>query len=219
MAGKRDELAQHIQRLCDQHGVDIVERKSRGAWARKRGRTISIRPVKTERTYIIALHEIGHIVGRNRSARRLEQEAAAWDFVLEQSIVPLSDASYAFILRCLDSYLRQAAHSRRSIVIPEKGHRFWKTYEAIVHRIADGNTSSKWRAQLNAVDSTHNQRYVARAGTPRCLRAVSLWNKTNVLRTRRPRAKAGKSSIIHWREDCRLAVLGPQPVPPLNIGD
>jgi len=33
MAGKRDELAKHIQRLCAQHG-----------------RTISIKPIKTERT-------------------------------------------------------------------------------------------------------------------------------------------------------------------------
>jgi hypothetical protein len=140
MAGKRDELAQHIQRLCAQHGIEIIERRSRGGWARKRGRTISIKPVKTERTYIIALHEIGHIIGRNRSGRRLEQEAAAWDFVLEQSIVPLSDAACAFILRCLDSYLRRATHSRRSMVIPKKGHRFWDTYEEIVQRVVRGNT-------------------------------------------------------------------------------
>jgi len=140
MARKRDELANHIDRLCLQHDIDIVERKARGAWARKRGRTISVRPVKTERTYIVALHEIGHIIGRNRSGRRLEQEAAAWDFVLEQSIVPLSDASYAFMLRCLDSYLHRASSSRRTMVIPEKGHRFWVTYEAIAQRGADGNS-------------------------------------------------------------------------------
>jgi hypothetical protein len=132
VATKRDELTNHIERLCLQNDIQIIERKARGAWARKRGRTISVRPVKTERTYIMALHEIGHIIGRNRSGRRLEQEAAAWDFVLEQSIVPLSSASYAFMLRCLDSYLRRATYSRRAMVIPETVHRFWETYEAIV---------------------------------------------------------------------------------------
>jgi hypothetical protein len=126
MAGKRDELVQHIQRLCERHGIEIVERRSRGGWARKRGRTISIKPVKTERMYIIALHEIGHIIGPNRSGQRLEQETAAWDFVLEQSIVTLSDGSYAFMLGCLDGYLHRATHSRRAMVIPEQGHRFWK---------------------------------------------------------------------------------------------
>jgi hypothetical protein len=100
VATKRDELTNHVERLCIEHDIQISERKGRGAWARKRGRTISIRQVKTERTYIIALHEIGHIIGRNRSGRRLEQEAAAWDFVLEGSIVQLSDASYGFMLRC-----------------------------------------------------------------------------------------------------------------------
>jgi hypothetical protein len=139
MAGKRDQLDQHIQRLCHQHDIEIIERRSRGGWARKRGRAISIKPVKTERTYIIALHEIGHIIGPNRSGRRLEQEAAAWDFVVEHAIVPLSDGSYAFMLRCLDSYLRRAAHWRRRMVIPAKGHRFWDTYEMIAQRVVTGN--------------------------------------------------------------------------------
>lgn len=134
VVGKREELAEHIQWLCMKHGITIIHRKSYGGWARKRDRTISIKPVKTERTYIVALHEIGHIVGRHRSGRRLEQEGAAWDFVLEQSIVPLSLASYAFMLKCLQSYLHRAA--RRGMTVPDRGHRFWRTYEAIVERAA-----------------------------------------------------------------------------------
>jgi hypothetical protein len=65
----RDELTNHIQRLCLQHDIDIIERIARGGWARKLGTIICVRPVKTERTHIIALHEIGHIIGRNRSGR------------------------------------------------------------------------------------------------------------------------------------------------------
>jgi len=145
VAEKRDELTNHIDLLCTWHGIDIVERKSRGGWARKRTRTISIKPVKTERTYIIALHEIGHIVGRNRSGRRLEQEAAAWDFVLEQSIVSLSRGSYAFMLRCLQSYLHRATSVRTTMVIPDKRHRFWDTYEAIVqHAVDTSGAHSSW---------------------------------------------------------------------------
>lgn len=138
MTGKREALANHVQALCARHGIAVIERRSRGGWASKRGRTISIKPVKTERTYIIALHEIGHIVGRNRSGRRLEQEAAAWDFVREESIVPLSPASYAFMLRCLHSYLQRAAHARPSMTIPDRDHRFWDTYAAIAHHAGEG---------------------------------------------------------------------------------
>ena len=150
MASKRDELTDHIQRLCRQHDVHISERKAGGGWARKRARTISIRPVKTERTYIIALHEIGHIIGNNRSGRRLEQEAAAWDFVLEQATLPLSHASYAFMLRCLNSYLHRAISARRRMVIPEKGHRFWKTYRAIARRVVDGDEAFQLSGELFA---------------------------------------------------------------------
>jgi hypothetical protein len=137
VAGKTTELTNHVERLCGEHGIQFVERKARGGWARKRDRTISVRPVKTERTYIIALHEIGHLIGPHRGGRRLEQEAAAWDFVIERSIVPLSPASYAFMLRCLESYLHRATFSRRAMVIPEKGHRFWATYAEIGRRAAD----------------------------------------------------------------------------------
>lgn len=137
MATKRDQLSTHIDLLCRQQDIQIIERKARGGWASKRSRAISIRPVKTERTYIIALHEIGHIIGPHRSGRRLEQEAAAWDFVIGHSIVPLSQASYRFMLRCLQSYVHRATYARRAMVVPHQGHRFWQTYDSIAQRVME----------------------------------------------------------------------------------
>jgi hypothetical protein len=134
MAARHDHLRRHIDQLCLEHDIQIRERRRSGGVAIKRQRVVSIRPVKTERTYIIALHEIGHIVGRNRSGRRLEQEAAAWDYVIEQSIVPLSTASYEFMEKALLSYLNRARFTGRRMVIPEQGHRFWSTFEVITAR-------------------------------------------------------------------------------------
>jgi hypothetical protein len=128
-------LAQHVESLCAQHDIQIVERRSYGGVAFKRQRIISIRPVKTQRTYIVALHEIGHIVGRNRSGTRLEQEAAAWDFVISHSIVPLSAGTYGQMLKYLNSYLVRACRTRR-MVVPQPEHRFWSTYALIQSRAA-----------------------------------------------------------------------------------
>ena len=83
-------LEKHINDLCERHQTTILNRSSHGGRASKRDRTISIKPVKTQRTYITALHEIGHIVGRGRSGTRLQQEAAAWQYVLDTSIVALA---------------------------------------------------------------------------------------------------------------------------------
>src|SRR5579862_7604939 len=77
-----DSLAKHIDDLCEKHQIAILNRSSHGGRSSKRDRTINIKPVKTQRTYIVALHEIGHIVGRGRSGTRLQQEAAACAYQL-----------------------------------------------------------------------------------------------------------------------------------------
>lgn len=125
-----DRLATHVEILCAENDIQMVERSSYGGVAFKRSRTIRIKPVKTQRTYIVALHEIGQVIGANRSGRRLEKEAAAWDFVLKQTIIPLSRASYAQMLKYLNSYLLRAQWSNR-MTVPPREHRFWVTYRAL----------------------------------------------------------------------------------------
>ena len=129
-------MASHVADLCAEHGITIVERASYGGWASKKSRTICIKPVKTQRTYIVALHEIGHIVGSGRSGTRLEQEAAAWRFVLDRSAVALAPATYARMQRYLESYLWKAERSRR-LSVPDAGSQFWSTYA----RIREGASS------------------------------------------------------------------------------
>jgi hypothetical protein len=138
LEARRDLLRHHVERLCTEHGIQARERRRSGGAAIKRQRLVSIRPVKTERTYVIALHEIGHIVGRNRGGRRLEQESAAWDYVIEKAIIPLSAESYDFMRKALLSYLNRARFSGRRMVIPEQGHRFWVTFELATARSGGG---------------------------------------------------------------------------------
>lgn len=132
-----ERLARHIEELCLTYGIRVVERRSYGGVAYPRIRTIAIKPVRTQRTYVVALHEIGHIVGKGRGGRKLEQEAAAWDFVLETSIVPFSVATYRRMLVYLESYVARA-HRRRRMVLPDPDNRFWKTY-ALIRQRAEPN--------------------------------------------------------------------------------
>jgi hypothetical protein len=129
------DIAKHIEELCAEHQIAILSRSSHGGRASKRDRTISIKPVKTQRTYITALHEIGHLIGRGRSGTRLQQEAAAWQYVLDTSIVALAPGSYRAILRFLTTYLKASVRAARRktgrYVLPKDDDRFWVTYKVL----------------------------------------------------------------------------------------
>ena len=105
----------------------------------KRRRVIAVPPVTTELRYAIALHEIGHIVGRGRgSGTRVEQEAAAWRYVLETSRIDLSQGVYLRMLKWLGSYLQRPVLGVGTWKLPAESSEFWTTYRLIRER-AGGN--------------------------------------------------------------------------------
>jgi len=125
-------LDRHVDELCTQHGiVRLNGSRGRAEVHRRNGRrTIAIRipPVRGQVTYLVALHEIGHLVGPGRSGARLEKEAAAWRFALRASRDEPSDACRRRIGKRLRSYviwaeLRQ--HRRRRPVLPPRESPFW----------------------------------------------------------------------------------------------
>ncbi|HLJ69121.1 MAG TPA: hypothetical protein VKX16_17340 [Chloroflexota bacterium] len=134
-----EQLAAHVDALCRQHRIDFIHRNTTHGTAMKRRRTIYTPPVTTELRYAIALHEIGHIVGKGRgSGTRVEQEAAAWRYVLETSIVELSQSTYLRMLKWLGSYLRKPVEGVGNWKLPAERSEFWTTYRLIRER-AGGN--------------------------------------------------------------------------------
>jgi hypothetical protein len=129
------DLAKHIDELCEKHQITILNRSSHGGRASKRDRTISMKLVKTQRTYITALHEIGHLIGRGRTGTRLQKEAAAWQYVLDTSIVALAPGTYRAMLRFLSTYLKASERAARRntgrYVLPGDDDPFWTTYNVI----------------------------------------------------------------------------------------
>ncbi|MFL5908021.1 MAG: hypothetical protein ACJ75Z_10560 [Solirubrobacterales bacterium] len=124
----------HVEDLCSEHGIELVGASSRGRAIRWRGGRleISIPPIRGQVSYFIALHEIGHLVGRGRSAPRLESEANAWLWALEHSVVEPTPATRRSISRRLRGYLdwaRNRQHRRVPPRIPGRGHPFWALLE------------------------------------------------------------------------------------------
>jgi hypothetical protein len=82
------DLHRHIVALCDEHDIKInwLKRPKRG-WAKRSVRPmrwdwadeIGIAPIRSPISYCIALHEVGHILGRHQSSKKTEvRERWAW---------------------------------------------------------------------------------------------------------------------------------------------
>jgi hypothetical protein len=126
------ELDAHIGWLCDVHGIE--RRDGRRGLAYRRGPAgrrrpgIRIPPIRSQITYAVALHEIGHLIGPGRSGTRLEKEAAAWRWALANSMVELSDHARRSAGRRLRSYVIWAEHRQhrtRPPRIPPAASPFW----------------------------------------------------------------------------------------------
>jgi hypothetical protein len=125
-----DEMEAHVEELCARHGIELAGASSRGRAIRWQGGRleISIPPIRGQVSYFIALHEIGHLVGRGRSAPRLESEANAWIFALEHTVVEPTPATLRSISRRLRGYLEWARNRQYRRVpprIPPREHPFW----------------------------------------------------------------------------------------------
>ncbi len=124
----------HVDRLCERHEIERVGHSARGKATRWRdGRLqIAIPAIRGQVSYFIALHEIGHLIGRGRSAPRLEAEANAWTWALENAAVEPTKATLRSISRRLGGYLEWAQSRQYRRVpprIPPRGHAFWSLLE------------------------------------------------------------------------------------------
>jgi hypothetical protein len=127
-------LEAHIEDLCEEYGIAIAGASSRGRAIRYvgGGLEIAIPEIRGQVSYLVALHEIGHLVGAGRSAPRLESEANAWLWALENTEVQPTEASLRSIGKLLDGYLQWALarqHRKHPPRIPPEDHPFWRLRE------------------------------------------------------------------------------------------
>jgi hypothetical protein len=121
-------MRDHVQALAREHGIHVEIYKGAGR-AYPGERRIQIQPVAGVSSYFTALHEIGHVVGRGRSARKLDAEANAWQFALDNANRLPTPTVRRMIAKSLRSYLaagRRDSGLRQGMIEPPAGHVFWK---------------------------------------------------------------------------------------------
>src|SRR5258708_1675211 len=128
-----EQMECHVGMLCCEKDIIVIYKEGADGRAFRKMRGIRIPPIKSQITYVIALHDIGHIIGKGRSKRRLESEGAAWQYVLDTTIVPLRKATYRRMLKYLDSYLthneaRMAIGLRAKFTLPPPESPLWITH-------------------------------------------------------------------------------------------
>jgi hypothetical protein len=124
-------MESHITQLCQDHEIELGPASARGRAIRWRGGRlqIAIPEIRGQVSYFIALHEIGHLVGKGRSAPRLEAEANAWVWALDHAALEPTDATLRSISKRLSGYLQWAQnrqHRRVPPRIPPRDHVFWQ---------------------------------------------------------------------------------------------
>lgn len=106
-------MANHVARIAARRGVLVAEQEgsSGRAWRRGANARVRIAPVQSIVTYAVALHELGHCLGRGRTAPRLECEANAWAWAIRNAMAHTVDDRFTTKMQeALLGYLLWACH-------------------------------------------------------------------------------------------------------------
>lgn len=111
--------AEHIDSLLAEHGIEADWRDRTAARAWRKTRRVRLERVQGASTYAMALHEIGHVVGR-QVGRRLDREAQAWRWA-EENAIEWTEGMARLAARCISTYLRWCERKKMAWV-PPKNH-------------------------------------------------------------------------------------------------
>lgn len=100
------DLRRHVRELCRFHGIKLRLIRYSGESADADGRTVYVREVRGEVSYLNALHEIAHVVSADchHDVPIRFREPNAWTWAVRNSIIPISWQGYRAINRELMRY-------------------------------------------------------------------------------------------------------------------
>lgn len=134
-------LRGHVWRLIEQHHITLYPRTRANyahAFLDEETHTgwVTLPEVRSQITYVTALHEIAHIVTWHQAKQRLkiEDEGIAWQWVIDHTCCVLGRATWKRIKAWLDTYLtyRQDKLRRHNMLkMPPRSSPFWMTYRII----------------------------------------------------------------------------------------
>jgi len=119
------QMSDHIDTLIGEHGITVDWRRSARGMSWMPVRKIRIARVTTERSYAVALHEIGHCAAPSAWGRhpRLDKELAAWDWA-ERNALEWTDRMDEERAKAMGWYVQRARRHRWPL--PPAGHRLWQ---------------------------------------------------------------------------------------------
>jgi len=124
-----DTLEAHVAALCAEHGIAWTTTRHCAGGASRRRRIIRTPRVRGQVSYLIALHEIAHVVGPVHPLT-LENEAACWRCALDASLVVPTPRARRSASRRLLRYLARELE-RRPEHVPPPDTPFWRTLWAL----------------------------------------------------------------------------------------
>lgn len=84
-------MRQHIESLAQQQQIVVYTnrvRRTANAFALREAEEVHTPPIRSAITYAVALHEIGHILGRHQQSRHsIVREEWAWRWARENALV------------------------------------------------------------------------------------------------------------------------------------
>lgn len=129
-------LAEHVEALVREHRVWLRGSNRRGrAW--RSLRMMSIPEVRGQVSYMLALHELGHLLAPGHTTlTRLQQEAQAWQWALDNAICEPTPTTGRAMYRRLTSYLRNYVavnlrNGREVRKIPLAGDPFYRVADLL----------------------------------------------------------------------------------------
>lgn len=126
----------HIRRLCKENGIHIEwTNKMVGEWplaaSLPNRKAVQFHKPTNDFLYMVALHEIGHVMTHRSSDRQLEREARAWEWAVDNISLDIGPEAWQKSFCALSSYVARMVRrdmKNQSAFVPNHDHWFWATY-------------------------------------------------------------------------------------------
>ena len=103
----RIDMALHVQQLCAENKISVtyqsLKEKTPQYYANPLKNHVHIRPTKNTGYYVSALHELGHLLGKNQASSILKRELYAWIWARDKALV-WTETAEKIMQRAMDSY-------------------------------------------------------------------------------------------------------------------
>ena len=119
-------LQAHIDALCKHHRIGVHYKPGRRAYAWQIERRIQTQPVVSDNTYAVALHEIGHILGKWQTRGVMLGEVGAWRWAKSNALV-WTPAMNRKMRDCVETYVANATVDDEIVPVEKLWHLIERT--------------------------------------------------------------------------------------------